>query len=1346
MSKRYTTNFLEDTNGNTGVAGQVLVTTASGVSWQDVENTGNNQTQGALFDSKIVLIDTPNGGLKACRVITDEYGEWIQVGRFEANAMTSIKGTWSSVSGLSNGITQAETTQFSADFGDSFPIEVRVVGATDFSNWRNTRTIDWVYKVPEGRKWKYFFSNGAENGMSPKVPLDGGASTRYGWTVNGAYDGFGRWTNADLVNIGMSDGNVTNPSAAYSAATVNAFYWQGAQDAKLSVNAYTTYSGQDQGTTSAVGNDDSINMFFDTYPTQTNNTSPGGTGFSSAVWILIKLPGGASGSGGGNYWAASGNDIYNTNSANVGIGTDSPTEELHIYGAGDRLIKIENTGTYLMYAGLISNEGYIGSTNATPLGFYTNNANRIYINTSGNVGIGTTSPGAKLDVVSGDAAVLTLQNTENNFAANQQRIDFYGKWYHGLPNSMIRHGIIAGEHGDSSGYQRGNLKFYTNFDANLVDAMTIRYDGNVGIGTTSPAVRLDYGASVDQAFHLYTSGVDYYGINMTIYDIDGPYSTNIFSGDGGQIKFRTSTGTSTQTTRMTITAAGNVGIGTTNPANRRLVVSSNINDEWVGSFIHTGTNPYGLFVDTSANTSGGFTFAAYTFAGGGFYVKNSGNVGIGTTAPTRKLHIVSSDDTRGIMVEQTLASSYAEIHFKASREYRIGTGGSTSAAEAANNWYVYDATAAAQRFVITSAGSVGIGTSDPDSLLNIRKDTAGITSIFSLTNSQYAASDDTGSSIRFQGYTGFTPGSANPRYSEIIGVNGTSSVPKRIDFKFYADAVVTTPLSILQGGNVGIGTISPQGKLEVNNRNTATGAALFIKGGEDDLDPIAGQYTGLAFGYGGGEIYNNGGILWEFTNAAANGKLHFAVNPTAGDGTVNLTDSKMTILDSGNVGIGTTSPDLGAIAGTRVLTIASPETERWGILELAGNRTWGGNQVGEIKFISTDATNNGTLVSLTAVNDTTALGTGGSLNFATRANGGSLTTKMSITSTGNVGIGTTTPFGTAANRTVLSVNGTTDVSLNVGTGGSQRAYLYGSSTYADLGTIGSLPLVFSPNNTERMRITSSGNVGIGTTSPGGLGEKLTVIGSINSNNTALFYGDGTDNSANLYSTAGPIKFLANASERMRIDSSGNVGIGTTAPSADLHIYENGPSTLLIESAAANGNDTYLALKNSAAEWRLTTNRGDQITGAQGDFFIRENDSLGNAFVIKQNTGNVGIGTTTPSHKLHVSGDRIVVENITDAGIMFRTASVDRYSVASTSGDFQIYDEVNSVNRLAITSGGDVGIGITSPTEKLDVDGVVNATSFSAGGTAGFTGTVNFPSNPPGSQSLDFQGGLLVGVS
>ena len=156
---------------------------------------------------------------------------------------------------------------------------------------------------------------------------------------------------------------------------------------------------------------------------------------------------------------------------------------------------------------------------------------------------------------------------------------------------------------------------------------------------------------------------------------------------------------------------------------------------------------------------------------------------------------------------------------------------------------------------------------------------------------------------------GTAPGDSIIRQdSTVSGTNweiGERAAGKWQIFEDDADSIVATFMS---SGNVGIGDPSPQGKLEVNNRNTATGAALFIKGGEDDLSPIAGQYTGLAFGYGGGDIYNNAAILWEFTNTAANGKLHFAVNPTAGDGTANLSDSKMTILDSGNVGIGTTSP------------------------------------------------------------------------------------------------------------------------------------------------------------------------------------------------------------------------------------------------------------------------------------------------------------------------------------------------------------------------------------------------------------------------------------------------------
>ena len=260
-------------------------------------STGANPTSFGVYSSEIRLIQTPNGGLKQCRVITDSYGEWILVGRFAANAMTTIQGVWSSESGLDTSTSQSTTTKFSADFGDSYPTEVRIMGATDFTKWRDTRTVDFVYGVPEGRQWKYFFSGGATNGMTVVGPNHSG-NNKFGWGINGSYDGFGRWVNPIQTSVGMSDTNVTNPSAAYTTATANAFNWELASDAKITVSATRTFSGQDSYLTAGFGNDDNIQGFFDAYPSEVTNMQ-GGTGFSSAAWVLIKLPNFSSGYSGG---------------------------------------------------------------------------------------------------------------------------------------------------------------------------------------------------------------------------------------------------------------------------------------------------------------------------------------------------------------------------------------------------------------------------------------------------------------------------------------------------------------------------------------------------------------------------------------------------------------------------------------------------------------------------------------------------------------------------------------------------------------------------------------------------------------------------------------------------------------------------------------------------------------------------------------------------------------------------------------------------------------------------------------------------------------------------------------
>ena len=176
-----------------------------------------------------------------------------------------------------------------------------------------------------------------------------------------------------------------------------------------------------------------------------------------------------------------------------------------------------------------------------------------------------------------------------------------------------------------------------------------------------------------------------------------------------------------------------------------------------------------------------------------------------------------------------------------------------------------------------------------------------------------------------------------------------------------------------------------------------------------------------------------------------------------------------------------------------------------------------------------------------------------------------------IDSSGNVGIGTSSPDA------LLEVAGTTNDSLfnltgagsnfelraTSGNGGTANSRVYRlaldylNETYTN-GFIdfyrgsagGDGDLAFGSSNTERMRIDSSGNVGIGTTSPT---QKLTVV-----NGYGIFEGikvgqNGTDIDSTFLGASSLLAFKLNGTERMRIDSSGRVGIGTDSPATALDV-------------------------------------------------------------------------------------------------------------------------------------------------------------------------------------------------
>jgi hypothetical protein len=458
-------------------------------------------------------------------------------------------------------------------------------------------------------------------------------------------------------------------------------------------------------------------------------------------------------------------------------------------------------------------------------------------------------------------------------------------------------------------------------------------------------------------------------------------------------------------------------------------------------------------------------------------------------------------------------------------------------------------------------------------------------------------------------------------------------------------------------------------------------AAVSVTGALSASGLIKSTVAGAGFRH----FYNDGSALIEVSQRSDNKLQLYAYTGSA------YTDILLGVDGStvgGNVGIGTNAP------ATK--------------LDVSGDARFGG---GATKLsVYSDSTYSGIFNGATLASNE-SIYMGDSQTFFLTAG----TEKVRITSAGNVGIGTSAPF-VASNQTSLTINGTNTARVDLAQGGTRRALLYVNATEASLQTLTAIPLTFVTNNVERMRITSTGDTEFGDGNNFNPVIQYAGSGRVAASPAYSFRGDldtGMFN-PNLGNT---IAFATAATERMRIDSTGNVGIGTSSPTHNLTVGSASPSDFVI--ALRGGVGGFLGWDDSANATILQSpNTRALVFQVNSDTF-----SGGTEAMRITSTGNVGIGTTSGTSRANILSATVGQTVLTLEGNYAGSGSVEllefNRSGGAVSGAIKYQDadtamsigtttshaflfNTGDTEKMRITSAGNVGIGTSTPAQKLRI--------------------------------------------
>ncbi len=820
----------------------------------------------------------------------------------------------------------------------------------------------------------------------------------------------------------------------------------------------------------------------------------------------------------------------------------------------------------------------------------------------------------------------------------------------------------------------------------------------VGIGTDTPTAKLDIAGDASTSGSLVFRGTS-------------PATIDVLNGD--DLRFQTSVGgDDSLTPRMTITNAGDVGIGTTEPNEQfeitgslRLpttTASTGIIKAGADRFIHNyGTN----------NTFLGINAGNFTLSGA------NDNVGIGYQA----LDALNSGDNNTALGSGAL-SALTDGVYNTAVGYQALTNLSISTSNS-NTAVGYQAlyTPSSQ-----SSGNTGMGYQALFSLAALSYNNTGIGSqaLYDLTSGDYntALGNNAGDGITTGNYNtviGYSPsplGITSGSYNTILGAQVTGLSSDLSNTVILADGQGNIRTWIDNSGNVGMGTTAPTAELDVSG--TASVSALTIRGTSPG-----------------------------FINQINGNDLQFRTSTGGDTGLAEV----MTITNAGNVGIGTTAPgeklDISGnatISGNLALYGNSPTIATTNLRTL----TLGDVSTGNVDIYKDLQINGNDVLDSTS---TTRLSLGTTVTVS-----GNLTVTQNLrvdtdtlfveASTDRVGIGTTTPTaeldvaGTAS-VSALTIRGTSPGYINQLNGNDLR---FRTSTGGDTGL------------TDRMILTNAGNVGIGTTTPSGdvdihgnliidpsglVGVSIiplfvqgTTTGSdfaIGVNNSAaanLFYiqndgkaafGESSPDAVLEIVEEGTTPFMISDGASgdgnfLIVTTAGNVGMGTTSPTARLELGDEDWLMFNAPSTTAGINFFETGTKSSTAVQYGASIYYDQVS----DTFrivTRENSTEKLGIALARASGNVGIGTTSPTAELDVTGTASVSALTirgTSPGYINQLDGNDLIFRASAGGDTGL-SEV-----MTITNSGNVGIGTTGPSEKLEVAGNIELSGIIKGSDIG----------------------------